>query len=101
MTVTPFFTIVTVIFPGERGILSFETPAATLVNVWEELPTVSVTVLVEVEKTTTQRVSWTEAGVSSVAIKIHWIFTGVQSYPSGRPKGSEEADAEAGWGRAQ
>lgn len=33
MTVAPFLTMVTVIFPAARGILSLVTPAATLVNV--------------------------------------------------------------------
>ena len=51
MTVPPFLTIWTVIFPAARGILSFVTPAFTT-NVFEELPHWSVTVAPEVAKTT-------------------------------------------------
>lgn len=58
MTVSPFLIIVTVIFPGASGIFSFVTPGPTSTKVWDELPHVRVTVLVEVENTTAQRVSY-------------------------------------------
>jgi hypothetical protein len=50
MMVTPFLTILTVIFPGARGILSLFTPDCT-VKVDDELPHCNVTVALEVAKT--------------------------------------------------
>ena len=58
MMVRPFLTILTVILPGARGILSLLTPGFT-VNVEEELPHCNVTVALEVAKTAAYMESYT------------------------------------------
>ena len=56
MIVLPFLTILTVILPGARGILSLLTPWFT-VNVDDELPHCNVTVASDVAKTAAHMLS--------------------------------------------
>lgn len=82
MMVWPFLIILTVIWPGERGIWSLFTPGVT-VKVADELPHCSITVAWEVAKATAH------------------MLSSAQLYPDGRGRGSLVAVALAGFGLAQ